>query len=92
MFQSIDELPALIRTALPEKAQELYRAAFNRTWEKLSAGEDKNPSEITAKAHKAARLAVGYEFRRDAEGAWHHDPVGEEMKRNGRGGSPPDTG
>lgn len=84
MFQSIDELPALIRSALPVEAQELYRAAFNRTWETLAAGEESDPQRLTARSHKAARLAVEYEFSRDADGAWRRDPVGEELKRQGK--------
>lgn len=92
MFQSIQDLPALIRSALPEEAQELYRAAYNRTWEKLAAGEEQNVKKITAESHKAARLAVGYEFSQDDEGAWHQDPVGAEMKRRGKVEDEPEVG
>jgi cation transport regulator ChaB len=83
-FRSIQDLPRLIRTSLPEEAQEVYRAAFNRSWEKLSAGEAENQQEITAEAHKAARQAVEYQFSQDDAGNWHRDPIGEEMKRQGK--------
>lgn len=93
MFQSIDELPALIRSALPVEAQELYRAAYNRTWETLAAGgEESDPKRITAQSHKAARLAVEYEFSKDVDGSWRHDPVGEELKQQGKVEDEPDTG
>jgi len=84
MFQSIQELPSLIRTILPDEAQEVYRAAFNRTWEKLAAGADDNLLGMTVKSHSAARLAVQYEFTRDDDGNWRRDPVGDEMNRQGR--------
>lgn len=92
MFQSIDELPALIRAALPPRAQELYRAAYNRTWEQLAAGEQQDPKDIAVASHKAARLAVEYEFTQDDEGHWRRDPVGAEIKRRRQVGDEPDTG
>lgn len=92
MFQTIQDLPALIRTSLPDDAQEVYRAAFNRAWEKLAAGADEDQTAITAEAHKAARLAVQYEFTQDAEGNWRRDPVGERLKHQGKVENEPDTG
>jgi cation transport regulator ChaB len=89
MYKSVEHLPALIRKELPEKAQELYLAAYNRTWEALTAGADENTVQISIKAHKAARLAVGFEFRRDEQGHWHSDPVGEKLKRKGKVGDNP---
>jgi cation transport regulator ChaB len=89
MYKSIEHLPALIREELPQKAQELYLAAFNRTWEMLAAGADEDLVHISMQAHKAARLAVGYEFSRDERGNWHRDPVGEKLKRKGKVGDDP---
>lgn len=80
MFQTIDELPPSIRENLPRLAQELYRAAYNRAWEQLAAGEQEDLVNIAVESHKAARLAVEYEFTQDNKGRWHRDPVGDEMK------------
>lgn len=89
MFQSTRELPAVLRANLPREAQELYRAAYNRTWEILAAGEKTNRRLMSADAHQAARLAVEYEFSRDEQGNWHRNPVGEDMTHRGTVGSDP---
>lgn len=92
MFQSIHDLPALIRSALPRRAQELYRAAYNRTWERLAAGETMSERRMTVESHKAARLAVQFEFSQDEDGHWHRAPVGEDLKRQRKVEDEPDTG
>jgi cation transport regulator ChaB len=89
MFQSIRELPAVLRTSLPREAQELYRAAYNRTWEILAAGKGTNQQRMNADAHRAARIAVEYEFSRDEQGNWRRNSVGEDMTRRGTVGSDP---
>jgi len=92
MFQTIRDLPSLIRRTLSNDAQEVYRAAYNRTWQRLAAGADDNRQAMTVKSHKAARLAVQNEFTQDAEGDWRHDPVGKRSKRQGQVGNPAETG
>jgi len=32
-YETIHDLPENVRTNLPEKAQEIYQAAFNNAWE-----------------------------------------------------------
>ncbi len=83
LYRTTDELPALLRKTLPEDAQELYVAVFNRTWETLAAGEEKDDVNITARAHLSAQMSVDAEFTRDEQGCWHHDPVGEHMPTPG---------
>lgn len=79
MYSTIDELPSSIRESLPEKAQELYRAAYNRVWEKLTLGETTADPSASAQAHEAARLAVEAEFDQHESGEWRRRPVGDEM-------------
>lgn len=88
MYKSIKELPPSVRTHLPQSAQELYRATYNRNWEKLAAGKTTDTEQIEAEAHEAARLAVKAEFHQDDEGRWHHEPVGDEMKQREDVGEP----
>ncbi len=83
MYSTIEELPSSIRESLPEKAQELYRAAYNRVWEKLTVGETTADPSAASQAHEAARLAVDAEFDQHGNGEWHHEPVGEEMAEKG---------
>lgn len=81
MYRSVDELPGEVRQSLPQPAWELYRAVYNRVIEKRGdAGES---DEIAKTAHRAGMLAVHAEFRRDADGRWHHEPVGEQMNDTG---------
>lgn len=78
MYRSIDQLPSEIRDELPQRACELYRAAYNRIMEKESPEtDDAEGLEITA--HQAGMLAVRAEFTRGADGKWRRDPVGDEM-------------
>lgn len=62
-YPSIADLPPPIRHALPEHAQEIYRAAFNNAWARYAAAGDE------AIVHRIAWAAVkrSYEKR---DGTW----------------------
>jgi cation transport regulator len=34
-YETVKQLPATIRDALPDKAKEIYRKAYNQAWEKF---------------------------------------------------------
>jgi cation transport regulator len=60
-YASNDDLPAPIRHALPEHAQDIYRAAFNNAWRTYGAREPRRREEI---AHRVAWAAVKKSYRK----------------------------
>jgi len=58
-YQSIEELPASVRTHLPVHAQEIYCSAFNHAWETYATAS--NREEI---AHRVAWAAVKRRYRK----------------------------
>jgi cation transport regulator len=56
-----EDLPPPIRRALPEHAQDIYRAAFNNAWQQYEGGE--------ATAHRIAWSAVKRKYVK-VGGAW----------------------
>lgn len=82
MYDRIEDLPPSIREALPEPAQEVYRAEYNRALQKLSAGEpEPSIASCVARAHASARLAVQRNFEQDSSGRWHPQPIGDYMHK-----------
>lgn len=60
-YASNDDLPPPIRHALPEHAQDIYRAAFNNAWRTYGAREPQRREEI---AHRVAWAAVKKSYRK----------------------------
>lgn len=82
-YTTIEDLPQSIRDELPEPAQELYRAAYNRALEKghVSPGYvDEADASLAETAHKQAWRKVQQEYQQDASGQWHKDSLGEDMQ------------
>lgn len=62
-YKSVRELPESVREYLPEKAQEIYREAFNSAWETYRHEE--------ARAHRVAWAAVKHQYEKDEKtGKW----------------------
>lgn len=59
-YPTNEDLPPPLRRALPEHAQDIYRAAFNSAWRHY-------PDEATA--HRVAWAAVKRKYRK-ADGIW----------------------
>jgi cation transport regulator len=79
-YDRIDQLPEHIREELPEPAQELYLAAYNRALEKARAMHiEASDAELANIADQAALLKVEEEYQRDERGHWHKDPIGKNM-------------
>ena len=58
------ELPSSVRNNLPEKAQEIYRKAFNSAWDEYEDPEDRRDNASREEtAHKVAWAAVKKEYR-----------------------------
>jgi len=62
-YRTIEELPESVREHLPRHAQEVYRAAFNHTWEEDGHDEQR--------AHRVAWGAVKRQHEKDERiGEW----------------------
>jgi cation transport regulator len=64
-YFSIEDLPATVRKYLPKRAQEIYRKAFNKTWDHYHDPKylPKNVSKVEIAA-MVAWTAVKKEYRR----------------------------
>jgi len=81
-YQHIDDLPQALRKELPELAQQMYLAAYQRTWEKCAMAGEKGETGLATKAHEAAMLAVQGKFEKDERGRWRYAPVGSEIDKD----------
>ena len=61
-YSAISDLPDSVRDHLPEKAQRIYREAFNSAW-----GEYSDRSDREATAHKVAWSAVKKQYRKQGD-------------------------
>ena len=63
-YKTVNDLPESVRNHLPEHAQEIYRAAFNSSWEEYKHNEER--------AHRVAWAAVKNSYEKDEQtGEWH---------------------
>lgn len=75
MYESMDELPDVVREELPEEAQELYMKGYNASWEMYEEEQAGDMSQ-EAVANRDGWAAVKREFTKDDEtGKWY--PAGE---------------
>ena len=64
-YQTLDELPENVKSALPEHAREIYLAAFNNAWEEYRKPEDRRgDSSREEVAHKVAWAAVKQQYEK----------------------------
>jgi cation transport regulator len=62
-YKTVEELPESVRKHLPTHAQEIYRAAFNSSWEEYKRDEER--------AHRVAWAAVKHSYEKDEQtGQW----------------------
>ena len=58
-YQTNADLPVKIKNALPEHAQDIYRAAFNHAWDEYKTPSKRKTLETQEEvAHKVAWAAV----------------------------------
>jgi cation transport regulator len=63
-YSGTSDLPESVRSHLPERAQEIYVAAFNNAWKEYDHDE--------ARSHKVAWAAVKHSYEKNAStGQWH---------------------
>ena len=72
-YKTDAELPESVRDALPNHAQDIYRAAFNSAWDEYRDASKRRGNESQEEAaHKVAWAAVKDEYEKDdSSGKWH---------------------
>jgi cation transport regulator len=60
-YATNDDLPSRIRQHLPQRAQDIFRAAFNNAWRTYGAREPYRREEV---AHRVAWAAVKKSYRK----------------------------
>jgi cation transport regulator len=76
-YETVKQLPVTIRDTLPDKAQEIYRKAYNQAWEEFDK-EDHRGLNQQGLAHQQAWMAVKHEYVFDLD-QWHRK--GETVER-----------
>jgi cation transport regulator ChaB len=88
-FRTLEELPRSLRSELPENAQRMYLAVYQRVWETTAMGGETSEAALAETAHQAAILEVGQRFEKDEEMKWVQAPVDDAIDRDKlEGGSP----
>jgi cation transport regulator len=78
MYESIQDLPDIVRDVLPERAQELYLEAFNEAWEEYDEEKTSEMSQESV-ANREGWAAVRKEYTHDDKtGKWYHGEVPED--------------
>jgi cation transport regulator len=75
MYESMKDLPDIVRDVLPHDAQEIYMEAYNRSWEMY---DEERAGEMSreAVANRDGWSAVKREYTKDDDtGEWY--PAGE---------------
>lgn len=63
LYKDLTDLPSSVRDHLPQHAQEIYRAAYNRAWDEYDHDE--------ARAHRVGWAAVEHTYKKNDEtGEW----------------------
>jgi cation transport regulator len=89
-YRTLEELPQSLRNELPENAQRMYLAVYQRVWETAGMGGGRSDGERAATAHDAAILEVQRRFEKDEQGEWVQAPVDDEIDRDKLEGGAPD--
>jgi cation transport regulator len=91
-YRTLEELPQSLRNELPENAQRMYLAVYQRVWETAGMGGGRSDGERAATAHDAAIFEVQRRFEKDEQGEWVQAPVDDEIDRDKLEGGAPDRG
>lgn len=84
-YQTVSELPEPVRAALPGPAQELYRQAFNQTWDERAGLEETADERIEA-SHDAAWRVVERLSGQDPRDRWSPKAISGGVPGLGRDG------
>ncbi len=67
-FRRNTELPEAVKRCLPLPAQDIYRSAFNHTWQSCRSPEARQAMQRELLAHKVAWAAVRRRYEPDGSG------------------------
>lgn len=71
-YASINELPETVANVLPERAQDVFMAAFNSAYEEYKDPDDRRGDESREEvAFKVAWGAVKRDYEKGDDGKWH---------------------
>ncbi len=72
LYKKVDDLPDSVKNNLPQRAQEIYKEAFNSAWEQYGEPRERRSGATREEtAHKVAWAAVKRKFERDEQsGVW----------------------
>ena len=67
-YDTLQDLPDSVKDNLPKHAQEIYRAAFNRTWEQYDQPEERRDNRSREEtAHAVAWAAVKDKYEKKGD-------------------------
>lgn len=70
-YDKNSELPDQVRNNLPQKAQTIYRKAFNSAWDQYESPEKRrDDSDREETAHRVAWSAVKKVYQKGDNGTW----------------------
>lgn len=70
-YDKNSELPDQVQNNLPQKAQTIYRKAFNSAWDEYDSPEKrKDGADREETAHRVAWSAVKKSYRKNDQGRW----------------------
>jgi len=91
-YRTVGDLPQSLRNELPEQAQRMYLAVYQRIWETEAMGGGKSDVELGNTAHEAAMLEVQRRFERNEQGERVESLVDEKIDTDKLEGGTPDAG
>jgi cation transport regulator len=70
-YDKNSELPDQVKDNLPQKAQTIYRKAFNSAWDQYESPENRRgDADREETAHRVAWSAVKKVYQKNDSGAW----------------------
>ncbi|MGL9773007.1 MAG: putative cation transport regulator ChaB [Sodalis sp. (in: enterobacteria)] len=71
-YQSNSSLPDSVPGVLPKHAQDIYREAFNSSWDQYKDAAERCGHESREEAaHKVAWAAVKHKYQKGDDDRWH---------------------
>ena len=67
-YKSVFDLPSSVKTALPQHALDIYKAAFNQAWDEYKDPQKRAAKELREEvAHKVAWAAVKNKYVKEGD-------------------------
>ncbi len=73
-YKSLEDLPQALQKTLPKRAQEIYKATFNKAWNIYADASKRDYSSQEEVSHKVAWTAVKQAYYK-INGHWQHKEV-----------------